>query len=394
MQDGQREADGEAALVVAFLLEPVGAVHLLADVLGDRVVEVFLAGGELVGDGVGAALGEQRPALEGLEVFLHHAAHQPVGVHRVHRVPVAALEPVGVQQRHEQLEVLFAARVRSRGHQQQMPRVAAEELAELVALGLLQLAAEVVRGHPVRLVDDHQVPVGVLELVLEVVGTGKLVHPRDEQVMPGEDIAVGLGVGELAGEQLERQAELLPQLVLPLLDQPAGRDDQAALQVAAEHELLDVEPGHDRLARAGIIGEQEPQRGPPDQLAVDGLDLVGQRLQIGGMHREHRVETARHPDPQRLGGQLERAGVRGQVVRGPLDAIQAGLVVAVQDALVEFRVLRAVGEAQGIAADPCRGDHSYRCITGDPGDLRAWSYVLKPHRVLTLRGRDDSTGGH
>ena len=113
-----------------------------------------------------------------------------------------------------------------------------------------------------RLVDDHQVPVGLLELVLEVVGAGKLVHPRDEQVVPGEDmLPSGLGVGELAGEQLERQAELLPQFVLPLLDQPAGRDDQAALQVAAEHQLLDVEAGHDRLARAGVVGEQEAQRG-------------------------------------------------------------------------------------------------------------------------------------
>ena len=58
MQDGEREADGEAALVVAFLLEPVGSVHLIAHVLGNRVVEVFLPGGELVADGVGAAFGE------------------------------------------------------------------------------------------------------------------------------------------------------------------------------------------------------------------------------------------------------------------------------------------------------------------------------------------------
>ena len=101
------------------------------------------------------------------------------------------------------------------------------------------------------------------------------------------------------------QAELLAQLVLPLLDQTAGRDDQAALQVAAEHQLLDVEAGHDRLARAGVVGEQEAQRGSLDQLAVDGLDLVGERLKIARMHGEHRVEPARHPYPERLGGELE-----------------------------------------------------------------------------------------
>ena len=69
-----------------------------------------------------------------------------------------------------------------------------QQLTELVALGLFQLATEVVGGHPVRLVDDHEVPVGVLKLALQFVGTGKLVHPRDELVMPGEDIAIGLCV--------------------------------------------------------------------------------------------------------------------------------------------------------------------------------------------------------
>ena len=73
----------------------------------------------------------------------------------MHRVPVATLEPVGVQQRHEQLEVFLAARVRGRGHEKEMPSVAAQEFAELIALRLLKLAAKVMRGHPVRLVHDH-----------------------------------------------------------------------------------------------------------------------------------------------------------------------------------------------------------------------------------------------
>ena len=146
LQHGEGEADGEAALGVALLLEPVGAAHLLADVLGDRLVQVLLRVGQLVGDGVGAALGEQRPAVEGLQVLLDHAAHQPVGADGVDAVPVPALEPVGVEQREEQLEVLLPARVRGRGHQQEVPRVPAQELAELVAPGLLQLAAEVMRA--------------------------------------------------------------------------------------------------------------------------------------------------------------------------------------------------------------------------------------------------------
>ena len=46
LQHGEREADGEAAPPVALLLEPVGAVHLLADVLGDRLVQFLLVRGE------------------------------------------------------------------------------------------------------------------------------------------------------------------------------------------------------------------------------------------------------------------------------------------------------------------------------------------------------------
>ena len=38
-----------------------------------------------------------------------------------------------------------------------------------------------------------------------------------------------VGVDQLVGEQLEPQPELVEQLVLPLLDQAARGDDQAAL---------------------------------------------------------------------------------------------------------------------------------------------------------------------
>ena len=73
LQDGQREADGAGALVV---LQRLGAVELLAHVVGDRLVELRLGVGELVGDGVGDALGEERRAVELEQVLLDHAAHQ------------------------------------------------------------------------------------------------------------------------------------------------------------------------------------------------------------------------------------------------------------------------------------------------------------------------------
>ena len=43
----------------------------------------------------------------------------------------------------------------------------------------------------------------------------------------------------VVGQDLERQMEAAVQLVLPLLGQAAGADDEATLQVAARDQLLD-----------------------------------------------------------------------------------------------------------------------------------------------------------
>ena len=99
------------------------------------------------------------------------------------------------------------------------------------------------------------------------------------------------------------------QLVLPLLDQAARGDDQAALEVAADHQLLDEQPGHDGLAGAGIVGEQEAQRLARQHLAVDGRDLVRQRLDLRGADREVGVEEMGEPDAVSLGGEPEQVAV-------------------------------------------------------------------------------------
>ena len=258
----------------------VGAVHPLADVVGDLLVEVLLERGELVGHGLGDPLGEQRLALEREQVLLDHAAHEPDGVGGVtssRYLPSNRSRSSSVRKSWKSSSL---PRVRGRGHQQRWRVTLAEQLAELEALGLLELAAEVVGAHPVRLVDDDEVPLGLGELGLQLLVAGELVHPGDQQrvrarTTTGVDVRRRSSCGR---EEVEPQPELEEQLVLPLLDQAAGRDDQAPLDVVAEQQLLDVEPGHDRLAGAGVVGEQEAQRRARQQLAVDRADLVRQRL--------------------------------------------------------------------------------------------------------------------
>jgi hypothetical protein len=179
----------------------------------------------------------------------------------VHAVAEASLEAVAIQQGHEELEVLLLAVVRCRRHQQEVPRQRGEQLAQPIALGVLDLAAEEGGRHLVRLVADHQVPaaIGGLQLLLDVLVAGKLVEPGDGQVGLQEPVAGPRSFQLVVGEDLEGQVEALVKLVLPLLGQAAGADDQAALQVAPGDEFLDEQAGHDGLAGARVVSQQETQ---------------------------------------------------------------------------------------------------------------------------------------
>ena len=92
-----------------------------------------------------------------------------------------ALEAVAVEQGHEELEVRLLAVVRRGGQEQEVPGQAGEKLAEAVALGVLDLVAEVGGAQLVGFVADDQVPVGLLELGLDVFVAAQLVEAADGQ---------------------------------------------------------------------------------------------------------------------------------------------------------------------------------------------------------------------
>ena len=133
LQNGQREADGVATPSLAIGFQFVGAAHFLADVFGDRLIEVPFFVRQRVGDGVCPALGEKRAAVDGERLFLDHPPHQIDGLGRVQAVAEPAFESVGVEQGEEELEVFLLAGMRRRRHQKQMSSDPAEGLAELVA---------------------------------------------------------------------------------------------------------------------------------------------------------------------------------------------------------------------------------------------------------------------
>ena len=90
------------------------------------------------------------------------------------------------------------------------------------------------RAHPVRFVDHDEIPVRLRQLRKQELVSRELVHPGDQQGMLIEYRAAERGLRELGSEDLEPEPELEEQLVLPLVDKPAGRNDQTPPHVFAE----------------------------------------------------------------------------------------------------------------------------------------------------------------
>ena len=301
MEDGQREAHGSAAVAG----KGVRAVELLLHIVRHGGVELRLHGGKVVVDRVGQALREQRRAVEFELVFLHQTAHDVGNVDGLVARAADALEAVGIDQRHEELEIRILAVVRRGGQQEEVARKAGEQAAELVALRAVHLAAPEGGGHLVRLVADDEVPLRGPELFLRFRAAGEFVQPRDAQFGFLKGVAGDGGGQAVIGEDLKAQVELLVKLVLPLFGQIARADDQAAAHIAADHQFLDEQAGHDGLARAGVVRQHVAQRLTGQHFLVHRRDLVRQRLDGRGVHGQIGVEEVSEVDAVGLRGEAE-----------------------------------------------------------------------------------------
>ena len=356
LQDRQRETDRARPLGVG---KRLGAVELLAHVVGDGCIEVGFLVGEPVRHGVGDPLRKQRLAVELEQPLLDHAPHQVRDVGRVDAVAEAALEAVAVEQGEEELEVLLLAVVRRRRHQQEMAGQARQELPEPVPLRVLDLAAEEGRRQLVRLVAHDQVPAGVgrLQLLLHVLVAGQLVETGDDQVGLQEPVAGAGGFELVVGQDLERKLEPSVELVLPLFGETAGADDEATRQVAAGDQLLDEQAGHDGLAGARVVGEEKAQRLARQHRLVDAGDLVRQRVDHRGVDGQQRVEQVREADALGLGHEPEQRPVAVEAPRPPGgDDLQPVLGIAVEQLVGDRAERRLVGELERRGAEPLHAD--------------------------------------
>lgn len=163
-----------------------------------------------------------------------------------------------------------------------------------------------------------------------------------------------------------------------MLGEAAGADHETAPQVAACDQLLDEEPRHDRLAGARVVGQQEPQRLARQHRLVDGRDLVRQRIDERGVHRQHRVEEVRQANAVCLGDESEERTVTVEAPRAALlDDRESSLVVTVQNLLGDATGRTAIHEREGLGPVPLDVDHRRGRIGQDAANGGAGGEVFE-----------------
>ena len=99
------------------------------------------------------------------------------------------------------------------------------------------------------------------------------------------------------------------ELALPLEGEVRRTHDEDALCEAAQLKFADQQARHDRLAGAGVVREQEPHPRELEQVVVNSLKLVRQRIHAGYRESEVRVELVGDAEGVGLDAQAE-AGAR------------------------------------------------------------------------------------
>ncbi len=224
------------------------------------------------------------------------------------------------------------------------------------------------RRHAVRLVDDDEVPVNLPQPRQNVLPFGE-VEGRDDALLLLPLVEPKLLADVRALHDLELGLEFLLQFALPLEGEVRGTDDQNPLGEAAQLQLPDQEPRHDGLARARVIGQQEPHTGELEQIVVDRLQLVGKRVHAGNGQSEVRIE---------LVGDAERVGLDSETKQLP--------VAAVVERRVQDGELLDVRRVQRYSTEPF-AVHAYQ--TGDPGSRTIGAHGFHPHRLAEERAGDN-----
>ena len=129
------------------------------------------------------------------------------------------------------------------------------------------------------LIEDHQVPLGLLDTGENVILYRK-VNGGDNAVVLDPDVLAEASRDGLAGDQRKRLPESLPHLPPPLVGQRLGAQDQHPRHLSALHQLAHEQPRHDGFASARVVREQEADAGQWQDAPVHRIELMQQRVNL------------------------------------------------------------------------------------------------------------------
>jgi hypothetical protein len=122
----------------------------------------------------------------------------------------------------------------------------------------------------VRLVEDDQIPLGLLQPRKDVL-LYRQVHRGDDKVVLEPCILPKGTADRVASKQGKALSEPLPHFPPPLIGQSLGTEDEYAPRLLALHQLPHQQPRHDGFARSWIIGEQEGDARQRQDVLVDRI---------------------------------------------------------------------------------------------------------------------------
>ena len=184
----------------------------------------------------------------------------------------------------------------------------------------------------------------------------------------------------LALHHQELRVELLLQFALPLKGEVGRADDQDALGEPPKLQLANEKAGHDRLARAGVVGEQEPHPRELKQVVVDRLELMRQRIDARDREAEIRIK---------LVGDAQSIGLKAEAEQSAV-AVEGVPRVENREALQILGGHRHLAKALGVCAheahDPARRavgcTVSTRIGSLKSGPTRIWPRLIAASSVM------------
>ncbi len=220
-----------------------------------------------------------------------------------------------MQQQPEIFGVAFVGGSRGQDH---VLGVAGQHFAQAVAAGAGQLAAPAIGGQLVGLVKHDQIPAPGAGQAFQGLGPPGKIKRGHTLVAdfpgPAATRRQGRPVHHVKGF-----IELFGHFPLPLRDEVGRGHNQGTGDDPTEFEFLQEQADHNRLACAGVVGQQKTQTRLPEHMIIDRFQLVREGINPGQTHGKLGIEGVSQADAGGFGGQAKAGRIateRGLVSLG------------------------------------------------------------------------------